>query len=111
MKTDYIPISLIIALTLITACVAAESGNQSEKNITAPMTVTIGDILEKGPSFESQVIEVTGKITSQCGSGCWFILSDESGDLYVTLRPSNFVIPPGHGQGCYGYREHYGEGQ
>ena len=98
MKANYLFISLIVAFTLITACIATESKNLSESNNTTPQSVTIGDLLENAPAYENRTIEVSGEITSQCGSGCWFILSGESGDLYVNLKPNNFVIPPEMGK-------------
>lgn len=83
---------------MITACNATESKNQSESKNTTPLDASIGELLDKAPIYENKAIKVSGKITSQCGSGCWFILSDESGDLYVNLKPNNFVIPPGMGR-------------
>ncbi|MDD1729333.1 MAG: hypothetical protein LUQ50_09720 [Methanospirillum sp.] len=98
MKIYCMLISLVFAFTLVTACVAVESDSQSEVNTTTPLTVTTGEILENALEYDAKLIEVTGKITSQCGSGCWFIISDESGDLYVNLKPNNFVIPPAMGK-------------
>lgn len=34
-----------------------------------------------------------GKITGECGSGCWFNLDDGTGVIYVDLSPNNFAIP------------------
>lgn len=64
-----------------------EQTNQSE-------IVQIGAILENPDTYVGQNVTFNGTITSQCGSGCWFILSDDSGDMYVTLRANDFVIPP-----------------
>ncbi len=66
---------------------------QQEYQTFNTVSVSIGNILNAADNFVGKSISVNGKITSQCGSGCWFIMSDDSGDLYVTLKPNNFVIP------------------
>lgn len=98
MKILYLFLSLMVACIFVTACIAEETEKQSEINISAPQSVNISQILENASVYADQSIEVSGKITSQCGSGCWFIMSDDSGDLYVTLKPNNFVIPPAMGR-------------
>ncbi|QXO93977.1 hypothetical protein KSK55_11610 [Methanospirillum purgamenti] len=68
---------------------------------TEPVNTTqvqIGTILENPETYVGQNVTFNGTITSQCGSGCWFIISDDTGDLYVTLRANNFVIPPAMGK-------------
>lgn len=60
--------------------------------------VQIGTILENPDQYIGENVTFNGTISSQCGSGCWFIISDDTGDLYVTLRANNFVIPPAMGK-------------
>lgn len=98
MKSYYLIFSLIVACTLISACIATESDGSSVSNSTTPRSITLGELLENPSEYTDQVFEITGKITSQCGSGCWFIISDESGDLFVDLKPKDFVIPPSMGK-------------
>ena len=86
---------LLIILVSIAGCFA-EQGEKSD-NFT-PVTVTIADILNNPEKYSGANLSLDGKISSQCGSGCWFIISDESGDLYVNLKPNNFVIPPSMGK-------------
>jgi uncharacterized protein YdeI (BOF family) len=94
MMKSYNWVIILIFCTLIPAGLAASSANQPVSDANTQKEVTISDILEKAPEYLNQSITVTGTIASQCGSGCWFILSDKSGDLYVNLKPNNFVIPP-----------------
>jgi uncharacterized protein YdeI (BOF family) len=62
-----------------------------------PKILKIGDILGKPESYEGQVVIVEGKIISECPAGCWFILNDGTGTIYVDLAPSNLVIPQKRG--------------
>lgn len=80
-------------MVLIPGGLSTLSGDSSiAKNST--VSVPIGALLETPEQYKDQNVTFNGTIISQCGSGCWFILSDDSGDMYVTLRPNNFIIPP-----------------
>ena len=60
--------------------------------------VKISYILSSPEPYKGQaVVVVEGKIISECGSGCWFTLSDGTGTIYVDLAPSNLVIPQKRG--------------
>jgi uncharacterized protein YdeI (BOF family) len=61
-------------------------------NLTAT-TVKIADILKNPAAYNGTAVIVQGKITNECGSGCWFMLDDGTGTLYIDLAPNNFVIP------------------
>lgn len=60
-------------------------------------TVKIQDIVKNEPAFDGQYVVIEGKIDSECGSGCWFIVDDGTAQLYVDILPSNFVIPQKRG--------------
>ncbi|ABD41899.1 hypothetical protein Mhun_2194 [Methanospirillum hungatei JF-1] len=90
MKYATFAIFLILCLTGIAF---AETIEQKDSN-----QVQIGTILEDPETYVGQNVTFNGTISSQCGSGCWFIISDDTGDLYVTLRANNFVIPPAMGK-------------
>ncbi|HWQ63791.1 MAG TPA: hypothetical protein VN429_05200 [Methanospirillum sp.] len=85
---------IIIAISVV-GCFADQSGNQTA---VAPEKVSISNLLSSADKYTEKPVSVEGKITSQCGSGCWFIMSDDNGDLYVNLKPNNFVIPPAMGK-------------
>ena len=102
---DYIRCSMkqilfvALILLLLSAGFATAAVQKAEKNASEPTEpLKIVDLLNTPEKYSDQNLSFTGKITSQCGSGCWFILSDESGDLYVNLKPNNFVIPPAMGK-------------
>lgn len=56
-----------------------------------PVQVQVKDILSG--EYVDQEVFVKGKIELECSSGCWFILSDKTGKVYVDLGPANFAIP------------------
>lgn len=85
----------ILIVISVVGCYADQTGNQTA---TTPEKVSITDLLNSADKYTDKQVSVEGKITSQCGSGCWFIMSDDSGDLYVNLKPNNFVIPPAMGK-------------
>lgn len=60
-------------------------------------TVQIQSIVKNEPAFDGQYVVIEGKIDSECGSGCWFIVDDGTAQLYVDILPSNFVIPQKRG--------------
>jgi len=82
-----------LLLICIIGIAYAETTQQSNTS-----QILIGTILENPEIHMGQNVTFNGTITSQCGSGCWFIISDDTGDLYVTLRANNFVIPPAMGK-------------
>lgn len=86
---------LLLYLAVICGCAVSASVNEAENKESQ---VTIGSILESPDKFVGKNVTFSGIITSECGSGCWFILSDDTGELYVTLRPNNFTIPPSVGK-------------
>ncbi len=67
--------------------------------------VKIQDIVKNEPAYHGKNVVIQGKIETECASGCWFILNDESGRLYVNILPSNFVIPQKSGSNARVYGE------
>lgn len=40
-------------------------------------------------------VTVEGKVFTQCGSsGCWFVLQDDTGQVFINLAPHNMTLPP-----------------
>ena len=61
------------------------------------------DIITNETAYDGKNVVVEGKIEMECASGCWFILNDGSGSLYVDILPSNFVIPQKSGSEARAY--------
>ncbi len=79
---------LLLSAILITGCTTQSSSDQA----LSP-GVTSGAIIKDPAAFEGKTVVLKGKIESECGSGCWFLLDDGTGQLYVDLAKNNFAIP------------------
>lgn len=87
------PLILITMAAMVIQAVHAAEEPAELKN----ETVKIQDIVKNEPAFDNKYVVIEGKIDSECGSGCWFIVDDETAQLYVNINPSNFVIPQRRG--------------
>ena len=96
-------IRLIVGLLIILLVILGVSGcnnnssDNSEKygvDITEKEVTSVKDILANSDEYLNQTVRLEGKITRECGSGCWFFLEDNSGTIYVDINPSGLSIPP-----------------
>lgn len=67
--------------------------------------VKIIDIIQDAASYDGQMVVIGGMIETECPSGCWFIVNDDTGIIYVDILPSNFVIPQKRGEDAKVYGE------
>jgi uncharacterized protein YdeI (BOF family) len=67
--------------------------------------VNISDILENETAYHGKMVVVEGKIELECGAGCWFVLNDGTGSIYVDILPNNFAIPQKSGEDARVYGE------
>ena len=67
--------------------------------------VKISDILENETAYHGKMVVIEGKIELECGAGCWFVLNDGTGSIYVDILPNNFVIPQKSGEDARVYGE------
>ncbi|MDD1737887.1 MAG: hypothetical protein LUP00_03900 [Methanothrix sp.] len=67
--------------------------------------VEIADILQNASAYEGKMVVIEGMIETECPSGCWFIVNDATGSIYVDILPSNFVIPQKRGEDAKVYGE------
>jgi len=67
--------------------------------------VEIADILQNASAYEGKMVVIEGMIETECPSGCWFIVNDDTGSIYVDILPSNFVIPQERGEDAKVYGE------
>lgn len=92
---------LIITGTIfIAGCISQEQSQSAGSTaVRTPLTITdIGKISENPRQYNGTSVSIRGKITLECASGCWFILKDETGTIYVILSQDNFAIPQLQGQ-------------
>ncbi|VVB64658.1 Uncharacterised protein [uncultured archaeon] len=90
---------LVGALILITLAALAMTAVQATEEPAELKndTVEIQDIVQNEHVLDGKMVVVEGKIDEECGSGCWFIVNDDTARLYVNIRPNNFVIPQKRG--------------
>lgn len=91
----FLPIVLagiLIGAVLIAGCISQTSTSPAVSQQTSPV-VSIGDIVKNPSAYNKTDILVRGKIINECGSGCWFMLNDGTGLIYVDLSANNFAIP------------------
>jgi uncharacterized protein YdeI (BOF family) len=67
--------------------------------------VKISEILENETAYHGKMMVVEGKIELECGAGCWFVLNDGTGSIYVDILPNNFAIPQKSGEDARVYGE------
>ncbi len=90
-QKKYIILLFIIIAVVITGCPKKNVyGEPIRSNLKYEK---IADVLSNPANYLDKEIGLTGKITLECGSGCWFQLNDGSGDILVDLAPANFAIP------------------
>ncbi len=87
------PLILITMAAMVIQAVQATEEPAELKN----EAVKIQDIVKNESAFDNKYVVIEGKIDSECASGCWFIVDDETAQLYVNINPSNFVIPQKRG--------------
>jgi uncharacterized protein YdeI (BOF family) len=96
-KTRPANLSAVLIVILVGALLAAGCTSQPASGTGGPAAqaraVKIADILKDPAAYNGTAVAVQGKIAGECGSGCWFMMDDGTGTLYVDLAPNNFVIP------------------
>jgi uncharacterized protein YdeI (BOF family) len=90
MKRNWLPIALIFVamVTLVLQPVAGEEPAELKGEV-----VKIQDIVKDEPAFDGKMVVIEGNIVTECPSGCWFIVHDQTASIYVDILPSDFVIP------------------
>lgn len=90
-------LSAVLIVILAGALLAAGCTSQPASGTGGPAAqapaVKIADIIRDPAAWNGTAVAVQGKIAGECGSGCWFMMDDGTGTLYVDLAPNNFAIP------------------
>lgn len=91
MNKKFVGIVLLLLTIALLGCGAEKYGAGVDKSISA---LKVKDIfLNRG--IVGKKVTLTGNISSQCGSnGCWFVLQDDTGQIFVNLSQNNMTIPP-----------------
>ena len=91
MNVRYMVFVLIAGLVIV-GC-TQQKGELYGKAITENDTVDIIDIFKNKEKYLGKVVRVEGKIESECPTGCWFNVMDQTGLLYIDLTPAQLAIP------------------
>jgi uncharacterized protein YdeI (BOF family) len=86
-------IPAVLAGLLLSAVFLAGCTAQSSAAPAVTPGVNNAAIIKDPAAFEGRELVLKGKIATECGSGCWFLLDDGTGQLYVDLAKNNFAIP------------------
>jgi uncharacterized protein YdeI (BOF family) len=97
--TGSLLLMLLISLATQTALAQDEPAELKAED------VKISKILENETAYHAKMIVVEGKIELECGAGCWFVLNDGTGSIYVDILPNNFAIPQKSGEDARVYGE------
>ena len=79
---------LMVMATLVLQTVSGEEPAELRGEV-----VKIQDLVQNEPAFDGKMVVIEGNIDTECPSGCWFIVNDQTASIYVDILPSNFVIP------------------
>ena len=92
MNRNSISIGLFFLLLLgLVGCSAEKYGTAVDRSIK---TVKVKDVI-LNRDLVGKPVTLEGKISSQCGSnGCWFVLMDDTGQVFINLAPNNLTVPP-----------------
>jgi uncharacterized protein YdeI (BOF family) len=85
-------VMLTIVTTLVLAgCSAERYGKGVDKGVSI---IKVKDVFLT-QDIAGKRVTLQGQISSQCGSnGCWFVLQDDTGQVFVNLAPNNMTVPP-----------------
>lgn len=96
METGNIAGPLTLLLMAFLAISAGQASDDPEE--LSGERVNISDIQANSTAYNGTMVVVEGAIELECGSGCWFVLNDGTGSIYVDILPNNFVIPQKSGK-------------
>jgi len=91
MKLTIVNVVIIVSLALMLAGCAKPSGYGKAIDMTE--ITKIADILANPADFEGKEVLLSGKILTECPTGCWFVLGYDQVQIYVDLGPFGFALP------------------
>ncbi|MFB3766524.1 MAG: hypothetical protein ACE14P_14930 [Methanotrichaceae archaeon] len=96
----------IVILFLVIGAVALQAVQAKDEPLEFKSeTVKIQYIVKDESNFDGKYVVIEGKIQTECPMGCWFIADDGTAQIYVDIKPNNFVIPQKRGDNVKVYGE------
>ena len=90
LKNTITIVVLLLVVGLLSSCGKVETYGQAISN---EKITSVGDILKNPSSFQGKFVTVKGTIDTECPTGCWFNLKDDTALIYVDLGAYAFAIP------------------
>ena len=83
--------AIAVAAAALSGCSAEKYGAGVDRDV--PVMKVKDVFLDRG--IIGRKVTLKGTISSQCGSnGCWFVLQDDTGQIFINLAPRNMTLPP-----------------
>lgn len=89
---------LLTAITLFLSLYACGEKSYGSGLDPSAETKTVAEIFTQA-DLQGRKITIEGRIHAQCPTnGCWFVLQDGTGQIYVDLSRNGFELPPMQGR-------------
>ncbi|MHB8881297.1 MAG: OB-fold nucleic acid binding domain-containing protein [Thermodesulfovibrionales bacterium] len=84
-------LTAVLALFMFIGCSGEKYGAGVDSKVGV---IKVKDIfLDSNAAGKKVTLE--GKVSTQCVSnGCWFVLQDDTGQVFINLGPKNMTLPP-----------------
>lgn len=94
-KNRIVLLLLFISAAVFAGCGRVESYGQPISN---RQVTKIEDIILHPDVYKDKVVTVSGRITNECSTGCWFDLKEGGAIIYVNTETQGFAIPQRSGK-------------
>jgi RecJ-like exonuclease len=90
MKRSLAVFLAVLVVSSFLGCSSEKYGKGVDRTITA---VKVKDIF-LDTNAAGKKVTVEGTVSTQCASsGCWFVLQDDTGQVFINLAPNNMTLP------------------
>ena len=94
-RKAFLLLSAIAMVLFLYACGEKSYGSGLDPNAEIK---TVVEILTH-PELQGRKVTIEGRINAQCtASGCWLVLQDDTGQIYMDLSRNGFKLPPMQGR-------------
>lgn len=91
MKKIIVCLSIVVIASAFIGCSSEKFGAGIDRNSPGKKVKDV--FLDSG--LIGKAVTLEGRVSSQCGSnGCWFVLQDDTGQIFINLAPNNMTLPP-----------------
>jgi len=91
MRSKVCVIGIVMAGSLLIGCGRVETFGSG---VSDAKPIEVSEILGNPSSHNGDNVRISGRISEECPSGCWFKVEDGSGVIHVDIAPEGLAIPP-----------------